>query len=135
MQQFELAALVLFLLSYLYSGARAVFTPTSYKEEELRFYSSGKMKADEYIVFGAGVFSLLAVILHFVLETARIGEIALYVQIALFIIVLPFHFMGLFKARMQSTLKKKNEGDYRKAGMRKFLIGALMIAAPFIIKG
>ncbi len=135
MQPVETAALVLFLISYFYSGVRALLTPAGYREEEVRFYSGGGMKFDEYIVFGTGALSFAAVIVHLILETPKVGEIILYGQVAMFVLVLPFHFIGLFKARMVATLKKKTDSAYRNAGLLKLIVGAAMIAAPFIIPG
>lgn len=135
MQPLEFTGLVLFLVSYLYSGFRALVTPEGYREEELRFYTKGGMKTDEIIVFGAGALSFIIVILHAFFETLRIGEILLYAQVIMFVIILPFHFMDLFRGRMVSTLKKKTDKDYKNAGFRKVVISGLMILAAVIIQG
>jgi hypothetical protein len=135
MQPLEITGLVLFLVSYLYSGFRALLTPEGYREEELRFYSKGGMRMDEIIVFGAGALSFLVVILHAFFETLRVGEILLYAQVILFVIVLPFHFMDLYRGRMVSTLKKKSDKDYKNAGFRKVVVSGLMILAAVVIQG
>lgn len=134
-QPLEITGLVLFLISYLYSGFRAMLTPAGYREEELRFYGKGGMKFDEYLVFGAGLAAFFVVLLHVIFETPRVGELLLYGQVVLFIITLPFHYMDLFRGRMASTLKKKTDRDYKNAGFRKIVVSAFMILAPIIVRG
>ena len=133
-QPLEITGLVLFLISYMYSGFRALITPTGYREEELRFYGKGGMKFDEIVVFGAGAASFVVVLLHVIFETPRVGEILLYGQVILFVMVLPFHFLSLFRGRMASTLKKKSDKDYKNAGLRKIVVSGLMILAAVIIR-
>lgn len=135
MQPLELTGLILFLISYLYAGFRALLTPEGYREEEIRFYTKGGMKADEYIVFGFGLLAFIVVIFHAILEGPRMGQILLYGQVVMFVLVLPFHFMSLFRGRMSSTLKKKTDKEYKSAGTRKIIVSALMILAPIIIQG
>jgi len=77
--------------------------------------------------------AFVAMVSHFIFETARLGQIMLYAQVTLFTFVLPFHFIGFFRARMKSSLGAKTEMHYRNSGKRKLMIAVIMIILPFII--
>ncbi|MCB2203972.1 hypothetical protein KQI65_04430 [bacterium] len=132
MQTFELLTLVAFLIMYLGSALRAILTPESYREAEITFYKSGKPGAFELISFAFTSLAFILLIVHFVMETAQVGQILLYAMVILFEIILPFHFMPFYRDRMVSTLNKKTPAEYRSSGMKRLAIGAIIILLPMI---
>lgn len=133
MQPLETTALILFLLSYSFSGSYAIIAPDRYRNSEIDFYRSGKPGWQELLVFIPALAAFPVVLLHLIFEVPRLSEAILYGQVVLFVIAMPFHFQAVFRSKMVSTLQKKTDADYRKSGKRKLLIGAVMIALPLVI--
>ena len=132
MQTFEASALILFVVSYLFGALRSYFTPEVYRQEELQFYKSGKPSTMLLVSFLLASAAFVMLIVHFILEDIRIGQLVLYYQVILFEIVFPFHFMPFFRDRMVKTLTKKTAADYRKHGLKRLAIAVVIIALPFI---
>jgi hypothetical protein len=133
MQPLELATLVLFLASYLFTALRAVLAPDAYRASEVRFYKERKKGWDILLPFALGALALPVLIAHFVLETARVAELILYVQVMLSVVVMPMHFMPFMRGRMTRTLSGKSNSDYRRSGLLKMLIAAVMVALPLLV--
>jgi hypothetical protein len=134
MQPFEIATLSLFLFSYLYTAARSIATPEQYRVSEVEFYKTGKQHWLDKAMFGVGAASFLTLMLHFVLESFRVGQLLLYGQVILFIVVLPMHYIDIARKRMSRTLGTKSNANYRASGWKKVAIAAIMIALPLIVK-
>ncbi len=132
MQTFELLTMTAFLIMYLGSALRAVITPEAYRDAEIAFYKSGKPGAFELLSFSFTTLAFMLLILHFVMETASVGQIVLYAMVILFEIILPFHFMPFYRDRMVSSLAKKTPAEYRSSGIKRFGIGAIIILLPLI---
>ena len=132
MQTFELLTMTAFLIMYLGSALRAVITPEAYRDAEIAFYKSGKPGAFELLSFSFTTLAFMLLILHFVMETASVGQIVLYAMVILFEIILPFHFMPFYRDRMVSSLAKKTSAEYRSSGVKRFGIGAIIILLPLI---
>ncbi len=132
MQTFELLTMVAFLLMYLGSAFRAIVAPEAYRDAEIAFYKSGKPGVFEIASFALTSLAFILLIVHFVLETAAMGQIVLYAMVILFEIILPFHFMSFYRDRMVSTLGKKTAAEYRSSGMKRLAIGAVIILLPLI---
>jgi hypothetical protein len=132
MKPLELATLVLFLASYLFTAFRAILTPEGYRSSEVRFYKENVKGWDIMLPFALGALSLPALIVHFIVETPRVGELLLYVQVLLFVVVLPMHFTSFMRKRMTSTLSGKSNSDYRRSGIIKVLVSGAMIALPLL---
>ena len=132
MQTFELLTMVAFLIMYLGSALRAITTPEQYRDAEVEFYKTGKPGVFELIgfIFTSLAFALL--ILHFVTETARLGQIVLYAMVILFEIIMPFHFMSFYRSRMVSSLKQKTPAEYRSSGLKRLAIGGVIVLLPLI---
>jgi hypothetical protein len=133
MKPFELATMALFLSSYLFTALRAILTPDAYRSNEVKFYKQGTMVWDVLLPFVLGALAFPALLLHFVMEPARLGEILLYAQVMLFLVIMPMHFMPFMRNRMTRTLSGKSNADYRKSGLQKIAIAAVMIALPFLV--
>lgn len=132
MQPLELATLVIFLASYLFTALRAVLAPEGYRASEVRFYKEGRKAWDVMLPFALGALALPLLVAHFILETARIAELVLYVQVMLSVVVLPMHFMPFMRGRMTRTLSGKSNSDYRRSGLLKILVAAAMVALPLL---
>ena len=78
MQTFELLTMTAFLIMYLGSALHAVITPEAYRDAEIAFYKSGKPGAFELLSFSFTTLAFMLLILHFVMETASVGQIVLY---------------------------------------------------------
>ena len=130
---FELAALITFILSYGFIAVCAYFSPAKYQEEEVRFYKERTFRFDEIWVFGFGILSVIAVLLHIIFEGPKLSQGFLYLQIAMFLLVLPFHFIDFYQMRMASTLQKKDPKDYKNSGLRKFIVIFALILLPFVV--
>ena len=132
MQTFELATLLAFLVMYVGSALRAIVDPKGYRESEISFYRSGRPGLFELLTFGLTGVALAFLIIHFVLETARVSQILLYAMVILFSIMVPFHFMPFFRERMTSTLRQKTDAQYRSSGYKRLAIAAVMVVIPLI---
>jgi hypothetical protein len=133
MQPIEQFALIAFLFSSFYQAARAIAAPDAYREEEVRFYKTGKPGVTEVVTFGVGEIAFILTLLHVILETPKLGQALLYAQVLLFTVMLPLHFMPFMRNRMSRTLGAKSNADYRRSGMIKVVVGAVMIALPFVV--
>jgi hypothetical protein len=134
MQPFEIATLALFLISYLYSAVRSIATPEQYRSAEVEFYKTGKQHPVDRIMFGVGALSFVTLMIHFAREPFHVGQLVLYAQVVLFLVVLPMHYIDVARKRMSKTLGTKSNKDYRNSGLKKFAIAAVMIALPLILK-
>lgn len=132
MQTFELLTMIAFLTMYLGSALRAIIAPGSYRQAEINFYRTGKPGVFELLSFALTSLALALLIVHFVLETAHLSQIVLYVMVILFEVILPFHFMPFYRDRMVKTLKNKSDSDYRNSGLKRLAIGAVIILLPLI---
>ena len=132
MQTFELLTMAVFLLMYAGSALRAILAPDRYREAEVAFYKSGRPALFELIgfVLTGAAFALL--IVHFVVETPRLGQALLYAMVILFDIMMPFHFLPFFRERMSSSLKKKTPAEYRSSGYKRLAIAAAIVLIPLI---
>lgn len=132
MQTFELLTTIVFLLMYAGSALRAIIAPERYREAELAFYRSGKPALFELLgfVLTGAAFALL--IVHFVVETPRLGQLLLYAMVIIFDIMLPFHFLPFFRERMAGSLKQKTPDQYRNSGYKRLAISAAIIILPLI---
>ena len=132
MQTFELLTMAVFLLMYAGSALRAILAPDRYREAEVAFYKSGRPALFELIgfVLTGAAFALL--IVHFVVETPRLGQALLYAMVILFAIMMPFHFLPCFRERMSSSLKKKTPAEYRSSGYKRLAIAAAIVLIPLI---
>ena len=134
MQPFELATFLTFISSYLVAASRAIFTPLDYRDAEIRFYQSGRPGGLELATFVLGGAAFAVMLAHFIFEHARLGEIVLYAQVSLFVLVLPFHFMPFLRKRMVSTLSRKSRVDYTHSGFKKIFIALVMVLLPVILQ-
>ena len=132
MQTFELLTMIAFLTMYLGSAMRAIIAPAQYRESEIAFYKTGRPGAFELLSFVFTMLAFVFLIVHFVLETASLGQIVLYAMVILFEIILPFHFMPFYRDRMVRTLQRKTDSDYRNSGYKRLAIGAVIILLPLI---
>ncbi|MBE0643624.1 MAG: hypothetical protein IH600_06055 [Bacteroidetes bacterium] len=132
MQTFELAAMIVFLVMYIGSALRAITAPEQYRSAEIAFYKSGKPAMFELLSFVLTGAAFALLILHFVLETARLSQIVLYAMIILFDVMLPLHFTPFFRDRMAGSLKQKTPAQYRNSGWKRMAIGAAIILIPII---
>ncbi len=132
MQTFELLTLIAFLTMYLGSALRAIIAPAQYRQSEIAFYKTGRPGVFEMLSFGLTSLALVFLIIHFVLESASLGQIVLYAMVILFEIILPFHFMSFYRDRMVRTLQNKTDADYRNSGYKRLAIGAVIILLPLI---
>ncbi|PLX31545.1 MAG: hypothetical protein C0600_05610 [Ignavibacteria bacterium] len=132
MQTFELLTMIAFLIMYLGSALRAITMPDQYRDAEVEFYKTGKPGLFELVgfVFTSLAFALL--IVHFVTEPARLGQVVLYAMVILFEIIMPFHFMSFYRSRMVSSLKNKTPADYKSSGLKRMAIGVVIILLPLI---
>ena len=132
MQTFELLTTVAFLLMYAGSALRAILAPERYREAEIAFYRSGKPAVFELLGFVLTGIAFVLLIIHFVVETPRIGQLLLYAMVIIFDIMLPFHFLPFFRERMSSSLKQKTPAQYRSSGYKRLAIAAAIIVLPYI---
>jgi len=132
MQTYEFLAMIVFLVMYLGSAVRAIIAPGAYREAEIAFYKSGKPGIFEQLSFILTSLALAFLVLHFVFETPRLGQIVLYAMVILFELILPFHFMPFYRDRMVRTLQNKSDADYRSSGYRRLVIGAVIVLLPLI---
>ena len=132
MQTFELLSMVAFLTMYLGSALRAIAMPEAYRQAELAFYKTGKPGVFELISFMLTSLAFVLLVVHFVMEPARLGQVVLYAMVILFEIIMPFHFMPFYRDRMVSSLGKKTAAEYRSSGMKRLGIGAIIILLPMI---
>ena len=132
MQPYEIATLSLFAAYSAMQALRALLAPGKYKEAELRFYKTGKPDLFDAAVFVLTGAALVALILHFTAERARLGQLLLYVQVILFAATLPLNFMPFLRERTKSTLNRKSTADYKSSGLKKLVLIAITVLAPFI---
>lgn len=132
MQTFELLTMIAFLTMYLGSALRAIVSPADYRQAEIAFYKTGRPGAFELISFALTTLALAFLIIHFVLETASLGQILLYAMVILFELILPFHFMPFYRDRMMRTLQQKTDADYRNSGYKRLAIGTVIILLPLL---
>ena len=132
MQTFEFATMVAFLIMYLGSAFRAIATPDQYRDAEIVFYKTGKPALFELLSFVLTGAAFVLLVMHFVLETAKVSQILLYAMVLLFDIMMPFHFMPFFRDRMAGSLKQKSASQYRNSGLKRLAIGAAIILLPMI---
>lgn len=132
MQNFEIATLIVFLTMYAGSALRAILDPKGYRESEIAFYRSGRPGTFELLTFLMTGAALALLIVHFVLETAKVSQVLLYAMVILFDLMIPFHFMPFFRERMASSLKQKSDAQYRSSGFKRLAIAAAIIIIPFI---
>lgn len=132
MQTFELLTMIAFLTMYLGSALRAIVAPSQYRQAEITFYKTGRPGVFELLSFTLTTLALIFLILHFILETASLGQIVLYAMVILFEVILPFHFMPFYRDRMVRTLHNKTDTDYRNSGFKRLAIGAVIIVLPLI---
>ena len=98
------------------------------------FYKTGKARALDTTMLIMGASSVIPLLLHFIFESFRVGQLILYAQVILFMLVFPMHFLPVARKRMSKALGAKSNADYRNSGYRKLLLAALMIALPLILK-
>ncbi|MBL0176449.1 MAG: hypothetical protein IPP94_14495 [Ignavibacteria bacterium] len=133
MQKFETLSLILFLCAYLLTAIRAIATPAQYKEAELRFYKTGKPGSFDLLFFALSSAAFAMLLVHFITEVPKLGQLVLYVQIIMTELTIPLNFISFLRDRTKNTLNKKTSADYRNAGLRKFAIAAVMLILPFVV--
>lgn len=132
MQPFELLTMIAFLVMYLGSALRAITVPEKYRDAEVEFYKTGKPGLFELVGFLFTSLAFAMLILHFMTENARLGQIVLYAMVILFEIIIPFHFMSFYRTRMVSSLKQKTPAEYRSSGWKRIAIGVVIILLPLL---
>lgn len=133
MQPIESVMFYTFLVSYSFTAIRALLWPEQVRISEIRFFSSPSIYMADVLVFSLAAIGATAMAGHLWIEGFVIGQIILYFNLALFLLLSMAHWTSIFRNRKLQQARAAHAYSYKAIGLRRLALVILMIVLPITL--
>ncbi len=132
-QPIESVMFFTFLLSYSYVAVRNLFWPEQARIDKIRFFSAPSLYLSDTLVFGLAAVGAAAMVGHLWIEGFVLGQILLYLNLILFVLLSAAHWTSVFRIRKLEKARAARISSYKAAGLRRLAVIILMIVLPITL--